>query len=247
MKAKDRKSPTGGQSVGNDGGRTRVDPARLELPHRGGQRRRPPLQRGGLPGRPRAPRPSRVADGRPPHDHGRTHGGEVRALSRGERGGEPAPRRGPDPTPLRAPRPPPAEAGGSRRGRARKRDHWCPSLLPREPGRRLPPLAGPPLPAVRRRGPPPPLRRARRDGPVPARSGPMKMRLLVDADEFRPTLASDLAAARSSVFVQALTFEADAAGRSVADLLAASPARDRRVLVDVFTRHVLSDRFRWRS
>jgi cardiolipin synthase len=74
----------------------------------------------------------------------------------------------------------------------------------------------------------------------------MKMRLLVDANEFRETLATDLAAARSSVFLQALTFEGDAAGRSVAELLVRSPARDRRVLVDVFTRHVLSDRFRWR-
>jgi cardiolipin synthase A/B len=68
----------------------------------------------------------------------------------------------------------------------------------------------------------------------------------VDADEFRQMLASDLARARSSVYLQALTFEGDAAGQSVAELLARSPARDRRVLVDVFTRHVLSDRFRWR-
>jgi cardiolipin synthase len=72
------------------------------------------------------------------------------------------------------------------------------------------------------------------------------MRLLVDAAEFREALVSDLATARASVFLQALTFEGDAAGRSVAELLVSSPARDRRVLVDAFTRHVLSDRFRWR-
>jgi cardiolipin synthase len=72
------------------------------------------------------------------------------------------------------------------------------------------------------------------------------MRLLVDAAEFRESLAQDLASARFSAFVQALSFEGDAAGSSVAELLARSPARDRRVLVDAFTRHVLSDRFRWR-
>jgi cardiolipin synthase len=74
----------------------------------------------------------------------------------------------------------------------------------------------------------------------------MRMQLLVDAAEFRESLAADLAAARFSAFVQALTFEGDVAGRSVAALLARSPARDRRVLVDSYTRHVLSDRFRWR-
>jgi cardiolipin synthase len=73
----------------------------------------------------------------------------------------------------------------------------------------------------------------------------MKMQLLVDAPEFREALALDLAAARRSALLQALTFEGDSAGTGVAALLAASPAPDRRVLVDAFTRHVLSDRFRW--
>ena len=74
----------------------------------------------------------------------------------------------------------------------------------------------------------------------------MRLRLLVDATEFRDALADDLAASRRTAFLQALTFEGDAAGRGVADLLARAPATDRRVLVDCFTRHVLSDRFRWR-
>ncbi len=74
----------------------------------------------------------------------------------------------------------------------------------------------------------------------------MRLRLLVDATEFRDALADDLAASHRTAFLQALTFEGDAAGRGVADLLARAPARDRRVLVDCFTRHVLSDRFRWR-
>jgi cardiolipin synthase len=73
----------------------------------------------------------------------------------------------------------------------------------------------------------------------------MMLRLLVDAAEFRPALAADLELARLNAFLQTLSFEGDAAGTEVASLLAASTAADRRVLVDSFSRHVLSDRFRW--
>jgi cardiolipin synthase len=58
-------------------------------------------------------------------------------------------------------------------------------------------------------------------------------------------LACDMSEARHTAFVQAMTFEGDAAGMAVADLIRGCPARDRRVLVDAFTRHVLSDRLRW--
>lgn len=74
----------------------------------------------------------------------------------------------------------------------------------------------------------------------------MSLRLLVDAPEFCAAVADDLAAARRNAFVQAMTFEGDAAGLAVASLIRACRAADRRVLVDSFTRHVLSDRFRWR-
>ena len=67
--------------------------------------------------------------------------------------------------------------------------------------------------------------------------------LLVDAPEFFERLAQDLAAARSRAWLQASTFEGDAAGRSVADALMASPAANRRVIVDHYTHHFLSDRF----
>lgn len=73
----------------------------------------------------------------------------------------------------------------------------------------------------------------------------MSLQLLVDAPEFTAALAADLAAARRSALVQAMTFEGDSAGEAVAALIEACPAPDRRVLVDAFTRHVLSDRFRW--
>jgi cardiolipin synthase len=73
----------------------------------------------------------------------------------------------------------------------------------------------------------------------------VSLRLLVDAAEFCEALASDLGEARHTAFVQAMTFEGDAAGMTVAGLVRSCPARDRRVLVDHYTRHVLSDRFRW--
>jgi cardiolipin synthase len=73
----------------------------------------------------------------------------------------------------------------------------------------------------------------------------VELQLLVDAAEFKERVADDVAGARRSVYVQALSFEGDGAGRFIADLLAAAPAPDRRVVVDAFSRHVLSDRFRW--
>jgi cardiolipin synthase len=73
----------------------------------------------------------------------------------------------------------------------------------------------------------------------------VKLELLQDAAEFWPRAEADILAARRRVHVQALTFEGDAAGRRVAAALAASPAPDRRVLVDSFTKHVVSDRVVW--
>jgi cardiolipin synthase len=72
----------------------------------------------------------------------------------------------------------------------------------------------------------------------------MNLRLLVDASEFMDALACDMSEVLHTAFVQAMTFEGDAAGMAVAELIRRCPARDRRVLVDAFTRHVLSDRLR---
>jgi len=74
----------------------------------------------------------------------------------------------------------------------------------------------------------------------------VKLELLQDAAEFWPRAKADILAARERVYLQALSFEGDAAGREVAAALAASPAPDRRVLVDCFTKHVVSDRLVWR-
>lgn len=70
----------------------------------------------------------------------------------------------------------------------------------------------------------------------------MTMRLLVDAAEFWPAAARDIASAHDYVFAQALSFEGDAAGLGLAGALLASPARDKRVLVDSFSKVVVSDR-----
>ncbi len=70
----------------------------------------------------------------------------------------------------------------------------------------------------------------------------MHFELLVGAEAFWTRAAADFAQARRRLFVQAMTFEGDAAGQGVAAAIDASGAADRRVLVDEYTRHMISDR-----
>lgn len=65
--------------------------------------------------------------------------------------------------------------------------------------------------------------------------------LFVGAAAFWRAAQADLALARRRVLVQAMTFEADAAGREVASAITGAGAPDRRVLVDDYTRLVISD------
>jgi cardiolipin synthase len=67
--------------------------------------------------------------------------------------------------------------------------------------------------------------------------------LHVGAPAFWRRAAGDIAGARRRVLVQAMTFEGDAAGLSVAVAIAGSAAADRRVLVDAYSRAVISDRW----
>lgn len=67
--------------------------------------------------------------------------------------------------------------------------------------------------------------------------------ILVGADAFWRRLERDIRAARQRVSLQAMTFEGDASGRQVADAVLASPAKDRRVLVDAYTWFIVSDKF----
>ncbi len=73
----------------------------------------------------------------------------------------------------------------------------------------------------------------------------MAVDLLVNFEEFWTRLSQDIAAARDSVFIQTFAFEGDSVGRKLTDALIDSPAKDRRILADSFTRVVLSDRFRY--
>jgi len=70
-----------------------------------------------------------------------------------------------------------------------------------------------------------------------------ELELLVGADAFWRRAAADCAKASRRLFVQAMTFEGDATGLSVAAAIQASPALDRRVLVDAYSRVVVSDRW----
>lgn len=72
----------------------------------------------------------------------------------------------------------------------------------------------------------------------------MSMRLLVDAEEFWSVFTEDVRGATSRCYVQTLTFEADQAGKGLANLLLALPSTvDRRLIVDDYTHYLQNDRF----
>ncbi|HEY1447394.1 MAG TPA: phosphatidylserine/phosphatidylglycerophosphate/cardiolipin synthase family protein [Caulobacteraceae bacterium] len=70
-----------------------------------------------------------------------------------------------------------------------------------------------------------------------------ELELLVGADAFWHRASGDCATAGRRLLVQAMTFEGDEAGQSVARAIAGSRAEDRRILVDAYTRVVVSDRW----
>ncbi len=71
----------------------------------------------------------------------------------------------------------------------------------------------------------------------------MSMQLLVDSDEFRASLKADIAASRDYVYIQTLSFEGDAAGKGVCEQLKLARAPDIRVIVDCYTKYMISDKF----
>ena len=73
----------------------------------------------------------------------------------------------------------------------------------------------------------------------------MDAEILIDFDEFWAHLSEDIRTARRSVFVQTLACEGDSIGKLLGAALLASPATDKRILADSFTRIVLSDKFRF--
>lgn len=71
----------------------------------------------------------------------------------------------------------------------------------------------------------------------------MRIELTVDSEEFWPRLREDIREASESVLIQTLSMEGDAAGLALASELLGSGAADRRLLIDSYTRYMLSDRF----
>lgn len=70
-----------------------------------------------------------------------------------------------------------------------------------------------------------------------------RLTLCVDGPEFWAALERDLANATDRVLVQTLSFEADPAGLALASALVASPAAEKVLVVDAFSRYVVSDKF----
>jgi len=73
----------------------------------------------------------------------------------------------------------------------------------------------------------------------------LSIELLVDFKQFWSRLSADIRSAQESVFVQTFAFEGDAVGKQLSAALLSSGAPDKRILVDSFTRVVLSDKFKY--
>jgi len=71
----------------------------------------------------------------------------------------------------------------------------------------------------------------------------MRFKLLVDSNKFWGMLREDIQAAQQSVLVQTFSFEGDSAGKSLAKALLSSPALDKRIIVDDYTKCVISDKY----
>jgi cardiolipin synthase len=69
-----------------------------------------------------------------------------------------------------------------------------------------------------------------------------RFQLLMGGSEFWNSLQKDLSEARESVYVQTLSYEWDEAGQALSRGMETSPASDKRLIVDFFSRTTLSDR-----
>jgi len=84
------------------------------------------------------------------------------------------------------------------------------------------------------------------DKPYPTdRAVEVTFDLLVDSDSFWQRLQADIAAARKRTYIQTLSFEGDRTGKMLAREVMASSAEDKRIIIDAYTKYVLSDKFRY--
>ena len=71
----------------------------------------------------------------------------------------------------------------------------------------------------------------------------MKIEILIDSDELWPRLESDIRLAKHQIYIQTLSFEGDKVGRRLSNLILRKPSCDRKLLIDSYTKFVLSDKF----
>ncbi len=71
----------------------------------------------------------------------------------------------------------------------------------------------------------------------------MRIKILVDSYEFCHNLEEDLLSSKDYIFIQTLSFEGDSAGSWLSNLLLSLKCRDKRILVDSFTKFRISDKF----
>lgn len=70
----------------------------------------------------------------------------------------------------------------------------------------------------------------------------MNSRILLNT-EFFAALEADILSAKQEILIQTLSFEMDRIGRRLLELLKASPARHKRILLDAYTCYKINDRF----
>ncbi|MGL5078511.1 MAG: phospholipase D-like domain-containing protein, partial [Waterburya sp.] len=71
----------------------------------------------------------------------------------------------------------------------------------------------------------------------------MSIQLKIDSTEFWTSLKQDIAEAKDYIYVQTLSFEGDRAGKGLAEALLSSPATDKRITVDSFSKIIINDKF----
>lgn len=71
----------------------------------------------------------------------------------------------------------------------------------------------------------------------------MKMSLLIDSGEFWKALKKDIDSSQKYIYILTLSFEGDSVGKMLSDQLITSKAVDIRILIDQYTRYILSDHF----
>lgn len=71
----------------------------------------------------------------------------------------------------------------------------------------------------------------------------MSTRILLGSDSFKERLEALAPNAKKSFYAQAMTFEGDSAGEWLLETMKSSPAKDKRLLVDCYSKVVINDSF----